>query len=45
MISKEQLIFIEKIEEGLLQANAGEVVSNEEVKNMIERFKKSKKSK
>ena len=31
----DQLIFIEKVEEGILQSEQGKVVSNEDVKKMI----------
>lgn len=34
----EQLIFIEKIEEGIRQSNNGKVLSNDVVKNMIEKW-------
>jgi hypothetical protein len=34
----DQLIFIEKVEEGYLQSEAGKVVSNEDVKLMIEKW-------
>lgn len=34
----EKLIFIEKVEQGLLQSEAGKVVSNEDVKQMIEKW-------
>lgn len=36
----EQLIFIEKVEEGIIQADAGELVSNEEVKKMMDKWSK-----
>ena len=36
----EQLIFIEKVEEGIAQADAGELVSNEEVKKMMDKWSK-----
>jgi len=32
-----QLIFIEKVEEGILQSEQGKVVSNEDVKKMIKK--------
>lgn len=34
----EQLIFLEKIEEGIRQSNNGKVLSNDVVKNMIEKW-------
>jgi predicted transcriptional regulator len=34
----DQLIFIEKVEEGYLQSEAGKVVSNEDVKLMIDKW-------
>lgn len=34
----EQLIFIEKIEEGIRHSNNGKVLSNDVVKNMIEKW-------
>jgi hypothetical protein len=34
----EQLIFTEKIEEGILQAREGKVVSNEDVRNLIDKW-------
>ncbi len=34
----EQLIFTEKIEEGILQAEQGKVVSNEDVRNLIDKW-------
>ncbi len=34
----DQLIFIEKVEEGYLQSEAGKVVSNDDVKLMIEKW-------
>jgi len=34
----DQLIFIEKVEDGLLQSEKGEVVSNEDVKLMIDKW-------
>jgi len=36
----DRLIFIEKVEEGLLQSEMGKVVSNEDVKLMIDRWSK-----
>ena len=36
----ERLIFIEKVEEGIAQADTGEVVSNEEVMEMIAKWSK-----
>lgn len=36
----DQLIFIEKVEEGLQQSDAGKVVSNEDVKLMIDKWSK-----
>lgn len=36
----EQLIFIEKVEEGLAQVEAGEVVSNDDVKKMMDKWSK-----
>lgn len=36
----ERLIFIEKVEEGLAQADAGEIVSNDDVKNMMLKWSK-----
>lgn len=36
----DQLIFIEKVEEGYQQSEAGRVVSNEEVKLMIDKWSK-----
>ncbi len=36
----EQLIFIEKVEVGLLQSKEGRVVANDEVKLMIEKWTK-----
>lgn len=36
----ERLIFIEKVEEGISQADAGEVVSNEDVKEMMAKWSK-----
>jgi len=34
----DQLIFIEKIEEGIKQSESGKVVSNEDVKLMIDKW-------
>ena len=34
----DQLIFIEKIEEGIKQSDSGKVVSNEDVKLMIDKW-------
>jgi predicted transcriptional regulator len=36
----DQLIFIEKVEEGLKQSENGQVVSNEEVKKIIDKWSK-----
>jgi len=36
----DQLIFVEKVEEGLLQSEKGLVVSNEDVKLMIDKWSK-----
>ncbi|MBC8004256.1 MAG: hypothetical protein H7X84_02190 [Verrucomicrobia bacterium] len=36
----EQLIFVEKVEEGLHQSEIGMVVSNEDVKSMIDKWSK-----
>ena len=36
----DKLIFMEKVEEGLLQSDEGKVVSNEDVKNMIDKWSK-----
>ncbi len=36
----EQLIFIEKVEEGYQQSEAGKVISNEDVKLMIDKWSK-----
>ena len=36
----EKLIFIEKVEEGIRQSETGQVVSNEEVKKIIESWSK-----
>ena len=34
----EQLIFIEKVEEGLKQSEDGKTISNEEVKSLIDKW-------
>jgi len=34
----ERLIFIEKVEEGLKQSENGEVISNDDVKKMIDKW-------
>ena len=34
----DQLIFIEKVEEGIKQSESGQVVSNEDVKLMIDKW-------
>jgi predicted transcriptional regulator len=34
----EQLIFVEKVEEGIKQSNEGRTISNDDVKNMIEKW-------
>ena len=34
----DHLIFIQKVEEGIKQSNEGKVVSNEKVKEMIEKW-------
>lgn len=34
----DQLIFIEKIEEGIQQSEEGKVVSNDDIKNMIDKW-------
>ena len=34
----DQLIFIEKVEEGIKQSEQGKVVSNEDVKKMIDKW-------
>lgn len=34
----EQLIFVEKVEEGIKQSNEGKTISNNDVKNMIEKW-------
>jgi len=36
----DQLIFIEKVEEGIRQSDEGKVVSNDDVKLMIDRWSK-----
>lgn len=36
----DQLIFIEKVEEGIKQSETGKVVSNEDIKLMIDRWSK-----
>jgi len=36
----DQLIFIEKVEEGYKQSEEGKVVSNEDVKQMIDKWSK-----
>lgn len=36
----EQLIFIEKVEEGMRQSEIGKVISNEDVKLMIDKWSK-----
>ena len=36
----DQLIFIEKVEEGYLQSETGKVISNEDVKLMIDKWSK-----
>jgi predicted transcriptional regulator len=36
----DQLIFMEKVEEGLKQSDEGKVVSNEDVKLMIDKWSK-----
>ena len=36
----DQLIFIEKVEEGIKQSDEGKVVSNEDVKLMIDKWSK-----
>lgn len=36
----DQLIFVEKVEEGYYQSEAGKVVSNEEVQLIIEKWSK-----
>ena len=34
----DQLIFIEKVEEGIQQSDKGKVVSNEDIKNIIDKW-------
>lgn len=34
----DQLIFIEKVEEGIVESEAGKTVSNEDVKSMIDKW-------
>ena len=34
----EQLIFIEKVEEGIQQSDQGKVISNDDVKSIIEKW-------
>lgn len=34
----DQLIFIEKVEEGIQQSKEGKVVSNEDIKNLIDKW-------
>ncbi|HBE40546.1 MAG TPA: hypothetical protein DDW27_04960 [Bacteroidales bacterium] len=36
----DRLIFIEKVEEGLKQSEEGKVISNEDVKRMIDKWSK-----
>ena len=36
----DQLIFIEKVEEGIKQSEEGKVVSNDDVKQMIDKWSK-----
>ena len=36
----DQLIFIEKVEEGFQQSEEGKVISNEDVKSMIDKWSK-----
>jgi hypothetical protein len=36
----EQLIFMEKVEEGYIQSETGKVISNEDVKLMIDKWSK-----
>lgn len=36
----DQLIFVEKVEEGLQQSESGLVISNEDVKSMIDKWSK-----
>ncbi len=34
----EQLLFVEKVEEGIIQSNEGKTISNDDVKSMIEKW-------
>ncbi len=34
----EQLIFVEKVEEGIKQSDEGKTISNDDVKNMVEKW-------
>lgn len=34
----DQLIFIEKVEEGIQQSDNGKVISNEDIKNVIDKW-------
>jgi len=34
----EQLLFIEKVDEGIKQSDEGKTISNDDVKNMIEKW-------
>ncbi|MBN1183968.1 MAG: hypothetical protein JXB49_16870 [Bacteroidales bacterium] len=34
----DQLIFIEKVEEGIQQSDKGKVISNEDIKNVIDKW-------
>ena len=34
----DQLIFVEKVEEGIKQSNDGKTISNDDVKSMIEKW-------
>lgn len=34
----DQLIFIEKVEEGIVESEEGKVVSNEDIKSMIDKW-------
>ncbi|OFX29466.1 MAG: hypothetical protein A2X08_13940 [Bacteroidetes bacterium GWA2_32_17] len=36
----DQLIFVEKVEEGIIQSNNGKVISNKDVKLMIDKWSK-----
>lgn len=36
----EQLIFVEKVEEGLKQSEEGNVISNDDIKSMIDKWSK-----